>query len=195
MPNIEPESIPVAVAIIRNTSGHILVSRRKKNTHLAGLWEFPGGKVEAGETVYQALVREIHEELDVTIEHARRLIRITHQYKTKTVILDVWLVLKMIDSPVGNEGQAIDWVPVNQLGQLKMPAADVPIINAITLPSCYAITPEIVTSKQHFLQQISKLIDQGIKLMPRTVSKKPQRCLSIYALQTVLLPLSIPILK
>ena len=77
----------------------------------------------------------------------------------------VWLVVNMIGSPVGNEGQAIDWVPASQLAQLKMPAADVPIINAITLPSCYAITPEIAISKQHFLQQISKWIDQGIKLI------------------------------
>ena len=85
--------IHVAVGVIIDDSGHVLLGRRLKGTHLAGYWEFPGGKVEPDETVLQALDRELKEELDIRVSAATPLIDVRHNYGDKQVWLDVHRVL------------------------------------------------------------------------------------------------------
>src|SRR3954465_8084222 len=84
---IEPvKRVHVAAAVIRGTDGKILIARRADTQHQGGLWEFPGGKVEPGEAVEAALARELQEELGITVEAARPLIKVTHDYPDKQIL-------------------------------------------------------------------------------------------------------------
>ncbi|HEY7774222.1 MAG TPA: Nudix family hydrolase [Marinagarivorans sp.] len=133
-------SVHVAVGVIIKDN-HVLLARRAKHQHQGGLWEFPGGKVEDGERVSDALVRELHEELAITATSMQPLIQIHHDYGDKTVLLDVWTVSRFDGCPTGCEGQPIEWVDTGRLNDYAFPAANQPIVSAITLPSLIAITP------------------------------------------------------
>jgi 8-oxo-dGTP diphosphatase len=120
----------VAVGVLRDSSGNILISRRHVDAHQGGLWEFPGGKVEPGEAVVDALRRELLEELGVYIADARPLLDVQHDYPDKAVWLDVWLVREFSGDPLGREGQAVLWVSPAELARYEFPAANTPIVAA-----------------------------------------------------------------
>ncbi|MEC7550596.1 MAG: NUDIX domain-containing protein, partial [Pseudomonadota bacterium] len=82
----------VAVAIIKNLNQEVLVALRPPGSHQGNLWEFPGGKLESGETVFSALQREVHEEIGLRVRKAYPFIKIQHDYGDKRVLLDVWQV-------------------------------------------------------------------------------------------------------
>jgi 8-oxo-dGTP diphosphatase len=125
----------VAVGVIRNPRGEILISRRPPDVHQGGLWEFPGGKVETGESVLQALEREIQEELGICIAACRSLLEVNHNYIDKAVLLDVWLVESFRGDPVGREGQALAWCLPEQLHRYRFPEANTAIVDAcLNLP-------------------------------------------------------------
>ena len=151
--------------MLRNAEGEILLSRRRKGTHLAGLWEFPGGKLEAGESLSEALQREIKEELDIEILTHRPLIQISHSYPEKQVFLDVHLVNTWQGSPAGVEGQQIAWVAAEEIDDYPLPPADKPIVTAIRLPSRYLITAPLIDDESAFLQQLEASLQQGIRLL------------------------------
>lgn len=123
--------IHVAAGVIVSKSGDILLALRPQTAHQGGLWEFPGGKVEAGEPVADALTRELQEELAITVTDCVPLIEVSHDYPDKSVLLDVWLVTKFDGEPVGNEGQTVRWVAPEQLASYEFPAANVPIVEAV----------------------------------------------------------------
>lgn len=137
----EKKIVHVAVGVVwRN--GRILIARRPDTAHQGGLLEFPGGKVEPGETVQQALARELMEETAVRVapEHLKPLIGIRHDYGDKQVFLDVWQTRESSGEPRGVEGQPIFWSSPDELKPTDFPAANRPIINAIRLPCQLAIT-------------------------------------------------------
>jgi 8-oxo-dGTP diphosphatase len=156
--------IHVAVAVIQNEAGAVLISRRPDHTHQGGLWEFPGGKVETSEPVEQALAREIHEELGLDVRKARPLIRVHHDYPDKKVLLDVWRITEYSGSPVGREHQAIQWVAAEELKACAFPVANYPIITAVQLPSHLLITPEPGSSSD-FSGLLELAFMQGIRLV------------------------------
>ncbi len=156
--------IHVAVAAVVNNKGEVLVSQRKQGTHLGGYWEFPGGKLEPGESVADGLCRELKEELGIAPLSSRRLIRTRHHYAEKSVLLDVWKVDAYSGSPAGVEGQRIEWRAVNSLDPAVFPPADVPIINALLLPDHYLITGEFA-SVADFEQRLSAALRDGIELV------------------------------
>ena len=117
------------------------MARRPARVHQGGLWEFPGGKVEDGETPWEALRREIREELGLEVHKARPLIQLPHDYPEQSVLLDVWRVTAYSGKAWGREGQPLRWVAPAALGALDFPAANLPIINALSLPDRYLITP------------------------------------------------------
>ena len=135
------EIIHVAVAAIV-IDGQVLLAKRPDHLHQGGLWEFPGGKLEPGETVCQALVRELKEELNIEITPARPLITINHDYGDKKVLLDVWMVYDYKGEPRGCEGQDVEWVSISNLRKKTFPAANQAIITALSLPEFYLISPE-----------------------------------------------------
>ena len=155
----------VAVAVLRNAEGKILLSRRRNGTHLAGLWEFPGGKLEAGESLSEALQREIREELGIHILAHRPLIQISHSYPEKEVFLDVHLVNEWQGTAAGMEGQQIAWAAVEEIDDYPLPPADRPIVTAMRLPSRYLITPPLIEDESVFLQQLGISLRQGIRLL------------------------------
>jgi len=123
--------VHVVAGIVRDTRGHILISRRHEHLHQGGLWEFPGGKVEADESVGEALARELLEELAVTVLVAEPFRQIRHDYPDKSVLLDFWLVSEFSGDARGVEGQPIEWVSVAALRDYEFPAANVPIVDAL----------------------------------------------------------------
>lgn len=121
----------VAAAAIMNTSGQVLIARRPVDKHQGGLWEFPGGKVEASESAIDALSRELQEELGITNIQAIPLIQITHDYPDRSVLLDVFTVNAFKGNPEGCEGQPIQWVSPDALTDFNFPEANQPIIQRL----------------------------------------------------------------
>lgn len=156
--------VHVAAAVIRDNSGKILIARRADTQHQGGLWEFPGGKVEADESVEAALSRELHEELGIVVSAARPLIKVRHDYPDKQVLLDVWEVSAFSGEPHGVEGQPLAWVSNRELAQYEFPAANQPIVAAARLPAEYLITPGELDTPQ-LLRGLRKAIAGGIKLV------------------------------
>lgn len=138
--------VHVAVAVIIR-DGRVLIARRPDHVHQGGLREFPGGKVEPGETVQQALVREIAEEtgLRVPLDSLQPVIGIRHDYGDKQVFLDVWQTAGAEGEPEGREGQPIEWRAPEQLSDREFPAANRPIIRALRLPGRLALSGPIST--------------------------------------------------
>jgi len=127
----EVKRVHVVAGIVRDAQGRILISRRHEHLHQGGLWEFPGGKVEAGESVHDALARELHEELALTVIDAEPFQQIRHDYPDKSVLLDFWLVTEFEGAARGVEGQPVEWVDVAALRDYEFPAANVPIVDAL----------------------------------------------------------------
>ena len=153
-------TIEVVAGALVNDRDEILLAQRPAGKHLAGLWEFPGGKREAGETWREALDRELDEELDIRVEKARPLIRIRHDYDDRSVILDVWVVSVWSGQARGREGQPVEWVLRNRLGERVFPAADKPVLMALSLPDQFLITPSFEGSADEFLAAL----DESIKI-------------------------------
>ena len=156
--------IHVAAAVICNDQGQVLIAKRPLDKHQGGLWEFPGGKVEADEDVLVALKRELHEELGIDVEQARPLIRVRHRYPDKAVLLDVWRVDGFSGEPHGREGQPVEWCAVDALSERAFPEANLPIIAAAQLPDCYLITPS-PGATDAFLADLEIALQQGVRLV------------------------------
>ena len=123
-----PSVVHVAVGVLIDDANCVLLARRQKGTHLEGYWEFPGGKVESGETVDAALARELSEELGVEIGETSPLMTVNHDYGEKQVLLDVHRVLSWTGEPHGAEGQPIAWVSASALDDYKVPEANAEIM-------------------------------------------------------------------
>ncbi|MYM64698.1 Nudix family hydrolase [Pseudomaricurvus sp. HS19] len=156
--------IHVAAGVIKDAAGQILIARRPDTAHQGGLWEFPGGKLEAGESAPQALARELHEELGIHVEHCEPLIQIRHDYPDKSVLLDVWTVDAFAGEPHGREGQPVRWVAASDLGNYDFPAANVPIVTAARLPKLLAISAP-TEDQTSFCRNIHSAIDKGAALI------------------------------
>lgn len=156
--------IHVAVAVIRSPQGRVLIARRNPQQHQGGLWEFPGGKLEAGESPYDALVREVREELGLDVARAQPLIQIRHDYGDRQVLLDVWEVSAFVGEAQAREGQPLAWVEPQRLGEYEFPAADGAIIAALRLPRQYLITPDGLSS-QELLQGVGQALARGVGLI------------------------------
>ncbi|MFK7974943.1 MAG: 8-oxo-dGTP diphosphatase MutT [Halioglobus sp.] len=133
MLSTEPDAVVVhvAVGVILDEQSRVLISRRAANAHQGNLWEFPGGKVEPGETVVEALSRELQEELGIAVVNCVPLLVIEHDYSDKAVRLDVHVVDQFENTAQGLEGQPLSWVLAEDLAGYDFPAANVPIIEAV----------------------------------------------------------------
>jgi mutator protein MutT len=122
-------AIRVAAAVIER-GARVLVTRRLEGTHLAGLWEFPGGKCEPGESIEACLVRELREELGVDVTPGEILLVTTHAYPEKTVELH-FIACDMPGEPSAQQGQEMRWVERAALDTLEFPAADAELISQL----------------------------------------------------------------
>jgi len=123
-------AIRVAAAVIERGAA-VLITRRLAGTHLEGLWEFPGGKCEPGESVRDCLIRELREELGVDVVPGATLLVTRHEYPEKTVELH-FVACETHGEPVPQQGQEMQWIPRARLGALPFPEADAALIAQLT---------------------------------------------------------------
>ncbi|MEI9906176.1 MAG: 8-oxo-dGTP diphosphatase MutT [Asticcacaulis sp.] len=119
----------VAAALVDN-DGRVLIAQRPEGKAMAGLWEFPGGKVEAGETPEAALIRELHEELGIVVKHAclAPFVFASHSYDDFHLLMPLYLIRRWQGEPDAREHKALKWVRPNALRDYPMPEADLPLI-------------------------------------------------------------------
>lgn len=145
----KPPTQVVAAAVI-DPAGRVLIAQRPPGKHLAGGWEFPGGKLEPGEDRRAGLARELREELGITlIGPPRPLIRVRHRYDYGEVLIDMWVVRRYAGEPRGLDDQALRWCTRNELESVEMLPADGPIVAALRLPDSLTqpSTPDYVVGR------------------------------------------------
>lgn len=121
----------VAAAILSECEQKLFVAKRARQVHQGGLWEFPGGKKEHGETAEQALSRELEEEIGIKIKSVLPLIKLEHDYGDKLVELDVYVVKNFSGEPRGVEGQLTKWINLTDIDSYDFPEANLAIIKAL----------------------------------------------------------------
>ena len=127
--------IHVVAAAVTDLKGRVLIAQRPPGKHLAGCWEFPGGKLDAGEDRRAGLARELREELGITLfPPLRPLIRVRHTYDYGEVLIDMWVARQYSGEPRGLEGQALRWCTGDELESVELLPADGPIVAALRLP-------------------------------------------------------------
>jgi 8-oxo-dGTP diphosphatase len=121
----------VVVGVLSDGDGRVLINQRLPGTHMAGFWEFPGGKLKPGEDPRVGLARELAEELGVDLVDAEPLMTLRHDYPDKAVSLDVWRITRYRGVPKGAEGQALRWLAPQALSAAGLLPADTPIVDAL----------------------------------------------------------------
>jgi 8-oxo-dGTP diphosphatase len=159
------EPIHVVAGVLSDPLGRVLLTQRPAGKHLAGVWEFPGGKRETDEPPQEALRRELREELGIETGAVEPLITVPWHYAEKSIFLDVYRVLDYFGNAHGRETQALRWVALDELAEVEMPAADRPVVSALRLPRRYLITPEPVGDTNVFLRRFSTALERGEKLV------------------------------
>ncbi len=146
--------IHVVIGIIKNTDDGVLVTKRRHGTHLGGLLEFPGGKVEAGELPLTALRRELREEvgININVQRCLPLIQIPYSYPDRNVYLDVYNVIDYTGPVTTDKSCQYDWKEISMLDHTQFPGANHGIIQALRLPKLIAVTADVGESLDQFLQ-------------------------------------------
>lgn len=125
--------VNVAVGVVIDSQGKILVAKRLPHQHQGECWEFPGGKIEANESVSDALKRELHEEVGLEVHNSEPWLEITHDYSDKAVCLKVHKVTAFSGVAIGKEGQEICWIEPHNLNLLQWPKANEAIVKALSI--------------------------------------------------------------
>lgn len=156
--------VEVVAGVIRDARGRILLARRTEGRDLAGAWEFPGGKVDPGESPEAALARELLEELGIEVEIGPPLIRVPQIYPDKRLRLDVRDIARCKGTARGLEAQALAWVPPHKLASYAMPPADRPVVAALLQPDSYLVTPAPHDSDEaSWLDALERAVAGGIR--------------------------------
>jgi len=123
--------IDVVAGLVRDAAGRYLITRRRKGTHLEGLWEFPGGKREPGETLEQSLARELEEELGARFRVAERVQTVRWTYPEKTVVLHFFRCDVEAGRVEPREGQLMEWVAPADFRKYQFPPADAELLSML----------------------------------------------------------------
>jgi 8-oxo-dGTP diphosphatase len=170
--------LQVAIGVVKNQEGNILISLRHPTLHQGGLWEFPGGKIEVSEAAEQALVRELKEELNITVTAATPLITVNHQYPDLSVQLNVFLVEQFSGEAKSCDGQPFKWVAPAELKHYAFPAANQSIITAARLPPYYAILDD--ADEAFLLPNLQKILNRGVKLIQARLKTLPSAAVAAF---------------
>ena len=177
------EAVDVAAAVIERDDGSFLLAQRPQGKAYAGYWEFPGGKVEAGEPVAEALRRELHEELGIDLVQAYPWITRVYNYPHATVLLHFYRVLKWQGEPHPHEDQALAWQRCGALSVAPMLPANAPVLKALSLPIVYAITHAWETGVESALAQLDYALAKGLRLVQIREGKLEQPARGAFAEQ------------
>ncbi|MDH5833029.1 Nudix family hydrolase [Luteimonas kalidii] len=156
-------SVHVVAGVITDARGRILLARRAPGRELAGLWEFPGGKVDPGETPDGALVRELREELGIEVDIGAPLMVVPHLTPSRRLHLDVRHVRAWRGTPKGCEGQALAWVQPGRLARYDMPAPDRPVVAALMQPDRCLVTPSPGEDDGPWLDALAGALAAGVR--------------------------------
>ncbi|MBX3690833.1 Nudix family hydrolase [Dokdonella sp.] len=166
-----PAAIAVVAGVLRDERGRVLLARRPEGKQHAGLWEFPGGKLEQGEDALVALTRELDEELGIDVRAARPLMSVPHG----PIVLDAWEVVAWSGRPNAREAQAISWVDASAIDAESMPPADRPVLTALRLPDRYLVTPDVdPADDMPFLAGLERALGAGIRLVDLRLPDAPR---------------------
>jgi len=124
-------NITVVAGVVRRHDGRVLISRRRASTHLGGFWEFPGGKVAPEESLEEALIRELQEEVGVRAAVGALLLDTIHAYPDRTVHLHFFECTILHGQPTCLEVEAVEWCSLEELRDYPMPAANAPLIRLL----------------------------------------------------------------
>ncbi len=161
----KPEIVNAAVAVLVRNDGMVLLGQRPEDKSWAGWWEFPGGKIEDGETAIQALQRELHEELGTSAIEVYPWLTRSFDYPERRVKLHFFMVRRWTDEPHGKEGQQLSWQNPANLTVGPMLPANAPVLGALALPPVYAITNLAETEETIFFEQLKIALGAGLKLI------------------------------
>jgi len=156
--------VNVAVGVVLQ-GDQVLVARRPDFAYIDAEWEFPGGKVEAGESPFEALVREFDEELGIEVVGAKPLICVEHCYFGKSFRLHAWLVDSFSGVVQGMEQQDLQWVGLDVLESMAFPAGNRPIIAALLLPEVYVVSGAWKGEVEGYLSVLEDVLAQGVRLV------------------------------
>ena len=156
----------VVAGIIQRGDGCFLLSERRQGKHLAGLLEFPGGKIEASESPFAALQRELNEELGITVNNARPLITFRQENPDFDLQIEFWRITEYYGQVQERENQALQWLALADIDASKMPDINAVVLRALSLPDHYAITAEPLDGTEAFLQRVQHLIrTSGVRML------------------------------
>ena len=167
--------IEVAAAVIQRADGAFLLAQRPAGKVYAGWWEFPGGKVEAGEAAERALARELHEELGIDVRTAYPWITRTHAYQHATVLLRFFRVLDWTGDPHPREGQSFVWQRIGAPIAEPMLPANAPVLASLALPHEYAITDAENLGVDFLLSRLNFRLGEGLNLIQVRDKNLPDR--------------------
>lgn len=177
---ISTASVEVAAAVIERPDGNFLLAQRPAGKPYSGYWEFPGGKIEAGETPRAALARELEEELGIEVESAYPWITRNYAYTHATVRLHFFRVVKWRGEPHGRENQAFAWQRAQATTVAPMLPANAPVLAALALPGIYAVSNAGEIGESKFLAQLDLALGRGLRLVQfreKTMTEKSSRVL------------------
>ena len=157
--------LEVAAAVVQKPGGEFLLAERPAGKPYAGWWEFPGGKIEAGESPLHALVRELHEELCIEVDTAHPWLTRIYAYPHATVRLHFFRVVRWHGEPHGKETQRLSWQYPDKVTVTPLLPANGPVLSALKLPPVYAITHATEFGPKQFLERLDAALEKGIKLI------------------------------
>ena len=161
----EVSIVRVAAAVITRPDGCVLLAQRPVGKSYAGYWEFPGGKLEPGESAVAALARELKEELGITVTHAAPWIAQEFVYPHAHVELDFFRVLGWIGEPFGHDGQAFAWQKPGSFDVAPLLPANTRVLAALTLPSICGVTNADDVGEDEFLARAERALARGLRLI------------------------------
>lgn len=157
--------VRVAAAVILRPDGQVLLAERPRGKAYAGYWEFPGGKLEPGETAREALVRELYEELGLLVRDAAPWLVRCHVYPHADVELNFFRVFAWEGEPVGRDGQAFRWQVPGQIDAGPLLPANTAVLRALELPTVYGIATVPGTGTRAPIDRIRRALDGGLRMI------------------------------
>jgi 8-oxo-dGTP diphosphatase len=187
--SVSGKIVEVAAAVLQRPDGFFLLAQRPADKIWAGYWEFPGGKVELGETTYPALVRELQEELGITVTTAYPWLTRIFTYPHATVRLNFFRVTAWCGELHPHEGQTFSWQQLrpldgagNQISVSPVLPANAPILRALALPVLYAISNVQALGVDNFMQRMDSALQKGLRLVQlreKNLSRESLRALAL----------------